>query len=66
MRTLFAHSMNTAACGALVGGASKAGAGMAPGLVVVVDSNRPPVFAPKPAQAAGGTTGLHLQPIAPN
>ena len=56
--------MNTAACGALVGGASMAGSGMAPGLVVV-DSNRPAVFAPKPAHTAGGSTGLRLQSIAP-
>ena len=67
MRTLFTSFMNTAACGALVGGASMAGSGTAPGLVVavVVDSNRPAVSAPKPALAAGGTTGLHLQFIAP-
>ena len=64
MRTLFTSFMNTAACGALVGGASMSGFGMAPGLVVV-DSNRPAVFAPKPAHAAGGSTGLHLQFIAP-
>lgn len=65
MRTPHTSFMNTAACGALVGGASMAGSGMAPGLVVV-DSNRPAVFfAPKPAHAAGGSTGLHLQSIAP-
>ena len=64
MRTPHTRFMNTAACGALVGGASMAGSGMAPGLVVV-DSNRPAVFAPKPAHTAGGSTGLRLQSIAP-
>ena len=71
MRTLSTRFMNAAACGVLVGGASMAGCGMALGPVVVgvvgvVDSNRLAVFAPKPAHAAGGTTGLHLQSIAPN
>ena len=64
MRTLVTSFMNTAACGALVGGASMAGSAMAPGLGVV-DSDRPAVFAPKPARAAGGSTGLRLQSIAP-
>ena len=64
MRTPHISFMNTAACGALVGGASMAGSGMAPGLVGV-GSNRPAVFAPKPARAAGGSTGLRLQSIAP-
>ena len=68
MRTLSTRFMNTAACGVLVGGASMAGRGMVLGRVVVgvVDSNRLAAFAPKPAHAAGGTTGLHLQSIAPN
>jgi len=63
MRSPFTSFMSTAACGALVGGASMACSGITPGLLV--DSNQPAVFAPKPAHAAGGSTGLHLQSIAP-
>ena len=63
MRAFSTSFMNTAACGALVGGASVAGFGTAPRPVVVV-SNRPAV-APKPAHAAGNSIGLHLQSIAP-
>ena len=64
MRTLHTSFMNTAACGALVGGALSVGSGMAPGLVGV-DSNRPAVFAPKSAHTAGSLIGLRLQSIAP-
>lgn len=64
MRTFHTRFMNTAACGALVGGASSVGSGMAPGRVLV-DANRPAVFAPKPAHTAGGSVGLRLQSIAP-
>jgi hypothetical protein len=64
MHLPYTSFMNTAACGALVGGASVVDSGIAPGLVVV-DSNRPAVFAPKPAATAGIATGLLMQSIAP-
>ena len=65
MRHLHTSFMNTAVRGALVCSASSIDSGIAPGLVVV-DSNRPAVFALKPTALAGIATGLHLQSAAPN